>query len=69
MVATSLSALQGQILCAEGAALLSEQTKLGATVVNAVAHLATLTAEVRHSKQTYFRSAQEKATHLSLHRP
>ena len=66
MVATSLSALQDQILCAEGAALLSEQTKLVCTVVNAMAHLATLTAEVRHSKQTYFCSAQEKATLLSM---
>ena len=66
MIATELSILQNKILCAEEAALLSEQTKLGASVINAVPHLATLTAEVRHSRQMYFRSPQEKATHLSL---
>merc|ERR1712208_27928 len=66
MLATSLSALQDRILCAEGAALLSEQTTLGNTVVNAVAHLATLTAELQNSNQTYFCSAQTKKAHLSF---
>ena len=57
MLATSLSVLQDQILCAEETALMSEQTTLSNTVVNAMAHMATLTAELQDSNQTYFRSA------------
>ena len=46
MIATDVSLLQNKILCAEEAALLSEQNKLGACVGNAMAHLATLTADL-----------------------
>ena len=66
MIATDLSILQNQILCAEEADLLSEQNKLGACVGNAMAHLATLTADLSNSRQTYFQSPIEKATHLSF---
>ena len=49
MLATELSVLQNKILCAEETALLSEQKTLSTTVVNAMAHLATLTADLRDS--------------------
>ena len=54
------------MLCAEEAVLLSEQNKLGACVSNAMAHLATLTADLKNSRQTYFKSQAEKANHLTI---
>ena len=46
MIATDVSLLENKMLCAEEAALLSEQNKLGVCVSNAIAHLATLTADL-----------------------
>ena len=66
MIATDLSILQNKMLCAEEAVLLSEQNKLGACVSNAMAHLATLTADLSNSRQTYFKSQTEKANHLTI---
>ena len=66
MISTDVSLLEDKLLCAEEAALLSEQNKLGDCVNNAMAHLATLTADLSHSRQKYFKSPTEKASHLSI---
>ena len=50
MIATELSILRNKMLCAEEAVLLSEQNKLGSCVSNAMAHLATLTADLTNSR-------------------